>query len=112
TREHMSYLQELFSAHWNGQNPWRDKEGREIPNFLENAIKRTDYYKDLVKLYGKDSDSVKIALNKKRPMKVFTWKGEVDTVFSAIDSLKYYKNFLQSGFMAMDPHSGQIRAWV
>ena len=45
-------------------------------------------------------------------MKVFTWEGEKDTTMSSIDSLKYYKHFLHSGFMAMNPHNGHVRAWV
>ena len=45
-------------------------------------------------------------------MKVFTWNGEVDTIFSAIDSLKYYKRFLQAGFISIEPKSGHIKAWV
>jgi penicillin-binding protein 1A len=45
-------------------------------------------------------------------MTVFSWEGEIDTVMSSMDSLRYYKHFLQSGFMAMDPHTGHIKAWV
>lgn len=46
------------------------------------------------------------------PMKVFSWDGMKDTMFSPIDSIKYYKSFLQAGFMSMDPHTGHIKAWV
>ncbi len=45
-------------------------------------------------------------------MKVFGWKGDFDTLLSPLDSIKYYKSFLQAGFMAMDPHTGKIKAWV
>ncbi len=45
-------------------------------------------------------------------MTVFSWEGDKDTVMSPLDSIKYYKSFLQTGFMAMDPHSGHIKAWV
>ena len=110
--EHMKYLQELFNAHWDGENPWRDEDGREIRGFLEKSIKRTDSYRNLVRKYGTNSDSVEIELNRKRKMKVFTWEGEKDTVMSYMDSLKHYKNFLQTGFMAMNPKSGEIKAWV
>jgi penicillin-binding protein 1A len=51
-------------------------------------------------------------LNVKKPMTIFTWKGERDTLFSSMDSLKYYNKFLQSGMMAMDPETGAIKAWV
>ncbi len=110
--KHMSFLQELFDEHWKGQNPWRDEKGREIKDFLKKAIKKTDHYKKLVAKYGKDSDSVDIVLNTPYKMKVFSWKGEIDTLMSPMDSLKYFKRFLQAGFMAMDPRTGQIKAWV
>jgi penicillin-binding protein 1A len=51
-------------------------------------------------------------LNLKKPMTIFTWKGERDTLFSSMDSLNYYKRFLQTGMMSMDPASGFIKAWV
>jgi len=111
-KEHMQELQELFNAQWEGQKPWRDEDGNVLENYVEQAIERTDYYRSLVKEYGRSSDSIDILLNKPKPMTVFSWEGEKDTVMSTIDSLKYYKHFLQAGFMAMDPHSGQIRAWV
>ncbi|MBK8500145.1 MAG: transglycosylase domain-containing protein [Flavobacteriales bacterium] len=46
------------------------------------------------------------------PMRVFSWRGEVDTVLSPLDSIRYYKSFLQSGLMSMDPHTGFVKAWV
>ncbi len=111
-KEHMTYLQKLFNEHWKGRNPWIDEDGDEIRGFLDRTIKRTGQYRSLVKKYGQDSDSVDIVLNTPKPMTVFSWGGEIDTVMSPMDSLKYYKHFLQSGFMVMDPHSGEIRAWV
>ena len=110
--EHMEELQKTFNKHWEGRNPWIDEDGKEIPNFIEQAIKRTDYYRELVNQYGESSDSIDIKLNEPRKMTVFTWEGEKDTLFSMRDSLRYYKRFLQSGFMSMDPHTGFIKAWV
>ncbi len=109
---HMADIQKKFFDHWEGRNPWIDEQGREIRNFLQNAAKRTPRYKRLVERYGADSDSVDILMNKKIKMKVFSWNGEIDTLLSPMDSIKYYKHFLQAGFMAMDPHSGDIKAWV
>ena len=48
----------------------------------------------------------------KTPMRVFSWKGEIDTVMSPNDSIRYYKSFLQSGLLSMDPHTGFVKAWV
>lgn len=111
-KEHMTDLQKLFDEHWKGRNPWIDEKGREIPDFLTSRFKRTDHYRQLVKKYGKNSDSLKIMMKRPRPMTVFSWGGEKDTVMSSLDSLNYYKRFLQTGLMSMDPHTGHIKAWV
>lgn len=66
----------------------------------------------LVKKYGEGHDSIGIVMNTAVKMTVFSWDGEKDTIMSPIDSLKYYKHFLHSGFMSMDPSSGEIKAWV
>src|SRR5690606_28376926 len=107
-------LQEEFESQWNlkGSEPWVDEDGHEIRSFLERKIKKTTAYKSLVQKYGEKSDSVKIMLNLKKPMTVFSWKGERDTLFSSMDSVRYYNRFLQSGMMSMDPMTGAIKAWV
>ena len=110
--KHMKYQQELFDAHWEGENPWRYEDGKEIKDFLSSRIKRTETYRNLVARYGKNSDSVQIALKTPREMRVFSWDGDIDTLMSPIDSLRYYKKFLQTGFMSMDPKNGHIKAWV
>ncbi|MBC6399503.1 MAG: transglycosylase domain-containing protein [Ekhidna sp.] len=110
--EHMDSLQSKFDKHWKGRNPWIDDKNEEIPEFLNNVIKRTDTYKSLIRTYGEESDSLEYYLHVKKPMKVFSWNGEIDTVFSTYDSLNYYKRFLQTGFMAMNPQTGNIKAWV
>ena len=111
-KNQMSRLQKIFNDHWNGKNPWIDEKGFEIKDFLKNTIKRTRYYKSLLK--DNENDTIKVfeLLNKKKNMKVFSWDGEIDTVFSIMDSLKYYKNFLQTGFISIEPKTGYIRAWV
>lgn len=110
--EHMSELQKVFYKEMNGRDPWVDSENRVIPNFIENAVKRTEAYR-LLKLRFKDNeDSINIKLNEKKRIKVFSWEGEIDTLMSTMDSLRYYKKFLQAGFMSMDPHTGHIKAWV
>ena len=111
-KNQMSKLQKIFNDHWDGKNPWIDEKGFEIKDFLKNTIKRTRYYKSLLK--DNENDTIKVfeLLNKKKNMKVFSWDGEIDTVFSIMDSLKYYKNFLQTGFISIEPKTGYIRAWV
>lgn len=109
---HMKELQATFNKHLEGKKPWIDDKRKEIKGFLKSRIKSTDRYKGLVKKYGKDSDSVGIVLNTKIPMTVFSWDGEIDTLMSPMDSLSYYKHFLHTGFISIDPHTGSIKAWV
>ncbi|MEO5601913.1 MAG: transglycosylase domain-containing protein [Cyclobacteriaceae bacterium] len=112
--EHMALLQTEFTSQWKlkGSEPWVDDDGHEIKNFLQRKIKKTLAYKTLVEKYGEKSDSVDIMLKLKKPMTVFSWKGDRDTLFSSMDSLRYYNRFLQSGQMSMDPGTGAIKTWV
>lgn len=96
-----------------GRDLWTDNDGREIPDFFDDRVlPNTKAYRNLVKEYGENSDSIEFYLNKKKPMTVFAWEGEIDTTFSSIDSIRYYKQFLQAGFLATDPKTGAIKAWV
>lgn len=117
--ERMRMLQQSFENHWLNQNPWRDEQGNEIPNFLNDVAKRTDRYKLLSKQFAKlDSatrqDSVWYYMNKRDTMTIYDWKTgrEKKVMMSSIDSLNYYKRILRAGMMAMDPYTGQIKAWV
>jgi penicillin-binding protein 1A len=110
--ENMRNQQKAFNAHWAGKNPWIDENWHEIKGFLQSRIKTSETYKNLVTRYGEGDDSVNIMLNLKKPMTIFTWNGERDTLFSSMDSLNYYKRFLNAGFMSMDARTGAIRAWV
>lgn len=110
--QHMSKLQQAFEREWGNRNPWVDDNNQEIKNFLQRKIRRSDTYRNLVKRYGADSDSVALQLREKRRMRVFTWNGDRDTLFSAYDSLKYYNRFLQTGLMSMDSETGAVKAWV
>lgn len=110
--EHMSALQKLFYKEMGSKDPWIDESHRVIPNFIEDAVKRTEAYRLLKLRYKDDTDSIDIKLNEKKKMRIFSWEGEIDTLMSTMDSLKYYKKFLQTGFVSMDPHTGHIKAWV
>lgn len=111
--EHMKELQDKFYKEMGTRAPWVDGDNRVIPNFIEDAVKRTEAYRLLKIRYGDDTDSIDLKLNEKKKMKIFSWeKGEIDTLMSTMDSMRYYKKFLQAGFMSMDPHTGQIKAWV
>lgn len=109
---HMSQLQKLFEKDWGARNPWVDENGEELKDFMPRKIKRSDAYRALKKMYGDQQDSIEYHLNQKRQMTVFTWTGKKDTLFSSYDSLRYYNRFLQSSLMSMDPHTGEVKAWV
>lgn len=110
--EHLALQQKWFTAHWKGQLPWRDENGKVIPDFLNIAMRRTQRYKSLMAQYDGNRDSVNFYLRKKYKMPVFTWQGEKEMLMSPLDSLAYYKRMLQAGFMAMNPLNGQVKAWV
>lgn len=105
--EHLSDLQAQFYKHWKGKGePWG-----KFTEVLTQAMFRSDRYKALVEA-GAGKDSIQQEFNKKIPMKVFSWNGSIDTVMSPMDSIKYYKYFLLSGFMSMEPETGYVKAWV
>ncbi len=108
----MDSLQTTFNESWGKRNPWVDENGKEIKTFIAQVVKRTEHYRKLKKKYGAGSDSINIILNIPKKMRIFSWSGQIDTIMSPMDSLRYYKKFLQAGFMAMDPHTGNIKAWV
>lgn len=107
----MKELQNRLDNTWEGERPWRDKEGNVIPNFLEDQAKKLPIYASLMEKYG-DRDQVLAALRVKKPMEVFTWDGMASVDYSTMDSLEHYLTMLNTGMMAMDPYSGEIKVWV
>jgi len=83
----------------------------EVNSILNRSITQSDRYRILQKSGMSDSD---IRKNFEQPvdMRVFSWGGMIDTTMTPMDSIRYYKGFLHSGFMAMDPHSGHVKAYV
>jgi penicillin-binding protein 1A len=106
TKEHLTELQKTFNEHWKGKKAWSLH-----PEVITEGIKHSNRYAEL-KENNVPEDSITKNFDKKIPMTIFSWKGEIDTVMSPLDSLKYYKMFLQSGMMSMEPQTGHIKAWV
>ncbi|HOX77820.1 MAG TPA: transglycosylase domain-containing protein [Bacteroidales bacterium] len=109
-------LQPSFFAHWRRHvnAPFvfePDVAAVEIKNLLEQSMKRSDRYRQL-KEEGVPLDSIRLIFNTPVKMRVFSWKGPVDTVMTPLDSIRYSKYFLQAGLMSMDPHSGYVLAYV
>jgi penicillin-binding protein 1A len=111
-KEQMQKLQLEFDHEWGNRNPWVDENGEEIRDFVQRKIMRANAYKNLSLHFKSNPDSINIMLNRKKRMRIFTWRGERDTVFSSIDSLRYYNRFLQCGLLSMDPSTGEVKAWV
>jgi len=110
--EHMKRLQKRFFQHWEGENPWRKENGDEIPDFVDKILVKTNHYKALIKIFPTQKDSVDFYLNKARTMRVFTYKGDRDTLLSTIDSIKYYNSLLHAGFITMDPFNGYVKTYI
>lgn len=108
----MKTLQRRFQNVWGNENPWRDKDGNEIVDFLEKAAQKLPEYDLLKKKYNNNRDSVQYYLNKPKKMKVFSWDGEKEVEYSTMDSIKYYAKMLNTGMMTLDPFDGHIKAWV
>lgn len=109
----MNDIQVKFDRHWGNQNPWRDRNGTEIPNFIEDLAKRTPDYPYLTQKYSNHPDSVLYYLSKPHRCKVFTYRQSIkDTTFSTLDSIRYMERFMHCGFVAIAPHTGEIKAWV
>ncbi|MCX6252151.1 MAG: transglycosylase domain-containing protein [Bacteroidetes bacterium] len=109
-------LQPQFFRHWKGypNAPFvfeKGSERKEIQNLLLQAMRRSDRY---FRLKTKNAPDVEIlkTFNTKVKMKVFSWRGDIDTIMTPMDSIRYYKFFLQSGMMSMDPHTGFVKAYV
>ncbi|MDO1446088.1 transglycosylase domain-containing protein [Rhodocytophaga aerolata] len=111
-QEHMQLLQKKFFEHWKGRNPWVNKNMQEIEGYIERTAARSSRYKALQEKYTEHPDSVDIVMRTPVPMRVFSWEGEIDTVMSPMDSIRYYKHFLHTGMMAMDPNTGHVKVWV
>jgi len=110
--KHLRFIQNQFYMHWAGKNPWVDENFREIAGFIESEMPRTDTYRYLKARYNDNQDSINYYLNKKKPMRIFSWKGEKDTTFSSVDSVRYYKKILNAGLLSVEPETGHIKAWV
>ena len=88
-----------------------DLTDAQVKDIIATSMRRTDRYR-MLKNAGTQEDSIMISFNTPVKMKVFSWKGDRDTIMTPLDSLWYYKNIVRSSFMAMDPHTGYVKAYV
>jgi penicillin-binding protein 1A len=113
--EHLSKdLQPAFNKRaMNFRNPpySNDLNSAQVKQLIDRSVRQSDRYRNM-KSADVPEDSITLAFNTPIPMKVFSWSGERDTVMTPLDSVKYYKFFVRSSFMAMDPHTGHVKAYV
>lgn len=110
--EQMREIQQNFDRHWVGMNPWMDEQYHEIPNFIENIARRLPVYKWLEQRFPEQPDSVWYYLNLPHQVELFSYNGKFTTEMSTLDSLRYITRFMHCGFVAIEPHTGQVKAWV
>ncbi len=113
SREHMANLQSYFFEEQkkNRTAPFYDLDKSEILKNMKGAKRRSTRYKRL-KAAGKSEKEIEKSFNTDIDMRVFSWKGEIDTVMTPYDSIRYYKHFLRSGLVSIEPQTGHIKAWV
>jgi len=108
------YLQPVFFKEKEGSKnaPYaRSLPEKRVEELLTKAMKQTDRYR-LMKEAGASEREIRKAFDKPEEMTVFSWKGDKDTIMSPMDSIRYYKSFLRTGFMSMDPMNGHVKAYV
>ena len=112
--EHMSDLQKMFSKECktkkNAPFAWNVTK-EQIENIMMSSMKRSDRYRSL-KNSGLSKEQIVIEFKKTVSMSVYSLRGDIDTVMSPWDSIRYYKSFLHTGFVAIEPTTGFVKAWV
>lgn len=111
--EHMKNLQQQFFIEMkaNKNAPFVNITQAETERIMMQAMKNSVRWAQMKEM-DKSEDDIIASFKVKTQMRIFTWKGERDTIMTPLDSIRYYKHFLQSGLMAMEPQTGNIKAWV
>ena len=126
--EHMSNLQEHFDKYQKSRPKWqkkfipfeahaksmKEKKGltlADIDVLMLREMKNSDRWRQQKKV-GVSVKKIKASFHEKTAMKVFSWKGDKDTIMTPYDSIKYYKAFLKTGIMSVEPQTGHVKAWV
>jgi len=113
-KTHISQLQDDFYNHWKGYTkaPYPDDfEWEQINDIIDQGMRRSERYKKLKK-QGKSEGEIRKVFNTKTKMTIFSWSGDIDTIMSPRDSIKYNKFFIHCGMMSMEPGTGHVKAYV
>jgi penicillin-binding protein 1A len=111
--EHMKNLQKEFFVQNDTLStaPFRDLDEDEEESIMKRTMRRSERWRK-ARLSGKSTDEIEEIFNIPTEMSIFSWEGDIDTVMAPIDSIRYYKHFLQAGMMSMNPKNGHVMAWV
>ncbi len=111
--EHLANLQKEFDAQQkdNKNRPFVRISEAETEKIMMQAMKNSERWR-LMEAQDKSEDEIIASFDVKTSMRIFTWKGERDTIMTPRDSIRYFKSFLQTGVMSMDPSTGHVKAWV
>ncbi|WP_100610423.1 penicillin-binding protein 1A [Confluentibacter lentus] len=118
--QHMPRLQAEFfkqnTPERNATAPFLDLKKEEVEALLLRAMKQSERWRKMKYDLDKSDKEIRESFNKPTPMSVFAWKdgkaSEIDTIMRPLDSIRYYKSFLRTGMMSMDPQTGHVKAWV
>lgn len=105
-KEYMKNLQNIFDSRWKSTDPWRGH-----PGIIKRAMKRSGRYRSMAKA-GKSDDQIKAVFNQKIKTSLFTWNGIKQVETTPLDSIKHYLRYLNAGFLAIQPSTGALKAWV
>lgn len=109
----MKIVQRNFKNHWSNEEPWQDENHKVIPGFIEGIAKKLPVYKYLSNKFENSPDSIDYYLNKPHTVKLFDYeKGFIEEQMSTMDSIRYMVHFMHCAFVAMEPQTGAVKAWV
>ena len=109
----MKIVQRNFKNHWGNEEPWQDENHKVIPGFIEGIAKKLPVYEYLSNKFENSPDSIDYYLNKPHTVKLFDYeKGFIEEQMSTMDSIRYMVHFMHCAFVAMEPQTGAVKAWV
>ena len=109
----MKQVQKNFNNHWGKQDPWQDERHQVIPGFIEGIAQKLPVYRKLKERFPDSPDSIDYYLNRPHKVKVFDYeKGSIEMEMSTMDSIRYMVHFMHCSFVAMEPNTGAVKAWV
>ena len=114
--KHMPRLQKEFfvqnTPKRNPTAPFLDLTYGAIDTLMRNSIRQSERWRHMKYDLKIDDERIKQSFEEPTKMKIFSWGGDIDTIMTPMDSMRYYKMFLRTGMMSMEPQTGHVKAWV